>query len=211
MGFEANEEKLNDGTYPESENLTLARNLLTKALYLMGQSSLIMTNEVKIFVQKNGFPSFIDWDAIVVNTCWLIIQHVDEDVKFQVEMLQKMFENKKKKTPGEQKEPFTLVYFYYLTDRICKKRFGYQIFGTQNKADRTIKLPEDLISTYSRDIPSMCLGLVKNKLSEVDYVINQDQQNYFWSKAKDDAKATFEDNPPYQDSIIEKFIQKSLI
>jgi len=174
-----------------------AQTELKQALDIMVKNDSENRGIIREFLQNNPFPNIIDTDLKVANTCWEVLQHADDEPELQVRGLIKMLEARRStisKIPG-----ITLVYFYYLTDRITMNLYGYQYFGTQSNGKNLVSIPKDKLEEFMSDPAKYCLYLatIQNKNPEP-----ASQIAYLWVQALVDSKKVYSEELEYQDSII---------
>jgi hypothetical protein len=116
-----------------------------------------LEEESKQFIKNiGGFPGLTEFDSKVIDAAWVSYQHSDRDREFQKEGLKQMYECLKKNP-----ENLSLVYFYYLTDRITMGLYGYQFFGTQSDGENLIDLPDNLKENFINNPALFCTFLVE--------------------------------------------------
>ena len=79
---------------------------------------------LRSILEDIGWPSIECFSSEERNNAWLIAQHADNDVQFQIYCIQKMFE----KWKSSEIQPIHVVYLY---DRIEVNSGRKQLFGTQ--------------------------------------------------------------------------------
>jgi len=88
------------------------------------------TNRMKKIISKFGWPGKSSVGEHGANAAWLLVQHSDNDLKFQIRCLKLLKEALKK----EDVDPKHVA---YLTDRILVHQDKKQIFGTQFVSDKS--------------------------------------------------------------------------
>jgi len=201
LGFETSKEFYNKKPDEMGEKEKFAHSLFLEALALMEQARNELQPSLKEFIAKiGGFPSLLEFGVEVVVAVWLIYQHSDYDKEFQKEGLRQMYEIKK-----QNPENISLVYFYYLTDRLTMGLYDYQFFGTQSDSENTVALPDNLRPYFLKNPALFCTKLVETELPENLRIEPTDHEMLeLWQLAKDDNKQ--EDKG--QDGIIPDFLEK---
>lgn len=82
------------------------------------------TAELKEIIARCGWPDAARYDAPTTHAAWLLAQHADQDVEFQLQVLRLIKDNAIRDDIGRKE-------FAYLTDRIALKQTGKQVYGTQ--------------------------------------------------------------------------------
>ncbi len=115
--------------------------------------------QAKEIVAKHGFPGFSLVGKSGSSKFWAIIQHCDEDVKFQQKVLKFMrLEVLKKNADG--------IDYAYLTDRVLVNTNQKQLYGTQTRLNIQTKeyVPLPIRDELTVDKRRISVGL--NPLSE---------------------------------------------
>jgi len=178
------------------------------ALKLMEQEDEKNIQAVRAFLNTHGFPS-LTVSPLLVNTCWLIIQHADKYPELQIEALQKM--HLARSIHNDAKLPeISLVYFYYLTDRITMKKYQYQYqyqyFGTQSKGNYTQSLPDNLLEEFYVNPSGVCI-----KLASVKYETHPPDNHTMlnlWELAAKESTLRYGNDPKFQDVHTHEFVKK---
>jgi hypothetical protein len=135
----------------------VAYDLFLKAHAMMKDLEEESKPSLKEFIKNiGGFPGLTEFDSKVIDAAWVSYQHSDRDREFQKEGLKQMYECLKKNP-----ENLSLVYFYYLTDRITMGLYGYQFFGTQSDGENLIDLPDNLKENFINNPALFCTFLVE--------------------------------------------------
>lgn len=200
MGFKTDAKFYNKDRNEMEEIEIVAHSLFLESLALSKKNQKELQTALKEFIQKIGeFPGIKNFGIDVLVATWLIYQHSDNDRNLQKEGLLKMYETRKK-----DRENISLVYFYYLTDRITMGLYGYQFFGTQSNGNNLICLPEPIKANFKNNPSLFCTKLVESKLSQNSQEpAHKDDVLWLWQLADSD-KITTEG----QDCIVESFIEK---
>jgi hypothetical protein len=187
MGFETSAEFYNKNPNEMDEQEEFAHSLFLESLVLMQKARNELRHSLKELVTKiGGFPSLLEFGPKVVQTAWLIYQHSDDDKEFQKQGLTYMYEIRK-----QNPENISLVYFYYLTDRITTSLFDYQFFGTQSNGENLVTLPDNLKEYFKKNPTLFCTKLVETELPEnLKIPPKNSEMLELWQLAK-------EDNPTY--------------
>jgi len=83
------------------------------------------TKELKKIISKIGWPTFSKVGERAAHASWLLAQHT-KDNEFRERCLELMKEN----LNGVSKKDVA-----FLEDRVCLRKYGYQIYGTQVKSE----------------------------------------------------------------------------
>ncbi|ELX12009.1 hypothetical protein Jab_1c05980 [Janthinobacterium sp. HH01] len=82
------------------------------------------TGALKAIIRRCGWPDAARYDAPTARAAWLLAQHADHDVRFQMRVL-KLIRGSIAGDADSRKE------FAYLSDRISLKQKGKQVYGSQ--------------------------------------------------------------------------------
>ncbi len=120
-----------------------------------------------IYDKMGGWPKISVYGESTVNQYWLLVQHCDQNVLFQKEMLQKM------KPLLDKKEALSKNYAY-LEDRIAVNEKKKQKYGTQVRYSPENKVWEPLplldpkkVNDYRKSIGLKTLKSYLNEISQV--------------------------------------------
>jgi hypothetical protein len=151
------------------------------------------------FIEKYGFPGSVKFGIKAMSTAFIVYQHADKNIEMQKKGLMKMYESKQ-----ENPRNVSLVYFYYLTDRITMK-YGYQFFGTQENEKNLIKMPQEIMAEFMKDPAKCCAEILIKKLGNTEGLDENNTSDLYkiW-KLADDNKLSTEG----QESIIPEFLEK---
>ena len=151
------------------------------------------------FIEKYGFPGSVKFGIKEMSTAFIVYQHADKNIEMQKKGLMKMYESKQ-----ENPRNVSLVYFYYLTDRITMK-YGYQFFGTQENEKNLIKMPQEIMAEFMKDPAKCCAEILIKKLGNTEGLDENNTSDLYkiW-KLADDNKLSTEG----QESIIPEFLEK---
>jgi hypothetical protein len=125
---------------------------------------------LKEILKKYGFPNFDKVGKESSNNYWLCVQHCDDDVKFQNEVLTVMQKDVKKKKADSKN-------YAYLKDRVNLNSGKPQIYGTQvTYIDRTA-IPKELQNPRTVNKRRKEVGLEPiedylNKMTEMHRLMN---------------------------------------
>ena len=122
--------------------------------------------ELREIINEYGFPGFNLVGEDYSNSFWNIIQHQDNNIEFQKEVLEKM------KIECERNNASKL-YYAYLVDRVKVNSGELQIYGTQMQlnADSSSYEPKPVIELEKLDERRKEVGLVS--ISEYIDTMNQ--------------------------------------
>ncbi|AVR98849.1 DUF6624 domain-containing protein [Pseudoduganella armeniaca] len=112
------------------------------------------TAALKDIVARCGWPDAARHGEPAAHAAWLLAQHADHDVEFQLQALDLI-----RKTG--LRDALTRKEFAYLTDRIALKRSGKQVYGTQLKVvpAGVVLPPEEIDSIAAVDRRRAEVGL----------------------------------------------------
>lgn len=83
------------------------------------------TEELKKIISKIGWPTISKVGGKAAHASWLLAQHTRDD-KFREKCLELMKENS---------DDVSRKDIAFLEDRVCLKKYGYQVYGTQVKTE----------------------------------------------------------------------------
>ncbi|MEX0690183.1 MAG: DUF6624 domain-containing protein [Candidatus Paceibacterota bacterium] len=97
--------------------------------------------KLKQIINKIGWPTIDKVGRNGSQAAWLLVQHSDEDIKFQKKCLKLLKENKDSVNEAD---------IAYLTDRVLKNENKPQLYGTQLKQDDNGNLVPFLIKNKDK-------------------------------------------------------------
>ncbi len=121
--------------------------------------------EVKQIFHQHGYPGFSLVGEGGSKWFWAIVQHCDDDIKFQKEVLVQMAkEVKRKNASGED--------YAYLEDRVLVNGKHKQLYGTQTRYNNEThkRTPFPIQDSLKVDLRRKAVGLssLKDYLKEID-------------------------------------------
>ena len=151
----------------QSISLTMEEKLFKEQYILKGIIEKFETKSIHLIheiikLNSGKFPTIKDFGQEVVLACFIIFQHMDKSQRLSAEQyrgFKLMVESKIK-----NRNNISLVYLYYIVDRLTRGAYGYQFFGTQDNGDNTINLP---FSTQTlNQNPEKFMQLVDSKITQ---------------------------------------------
>lgn len=111
--------------------------------------------ELRSIIETYGFPGFDLVGEDYSNSFWNLIQHQDNNLEFQIEVLEKM------KVECE-KDNASRLYYAYLIDRVKVNSGENQIYGTQMQlnADSTSYEPKPVVDLENLETRRKEVGLI---------------------------------------------------
>jgi len=126
----------------------------------MGQADSVNKIKAKAIIKKYGYPGFNqvgEWS----NDFWAIVQHCDDDITFQEQVLALMKIEVAKNNADKNN-------YAYLTDRVLVNKKQKQIYGTQIHVDLKTHKAAPFPLKYPKQVDAlrkkMGLGLLKDYL-----------------------------------------------
>ena len=123
--------------------------------------------EVKQIFHQYGYPGFSLVGESGSNRFWAIVQHCDDDIKFQKEVLAQMEKEVKQHNASGEK-------YAYLKDRVLTNEGHKQLYGTQTRYNKETHkhLPFPIQDSLNVDTRRKAVGLapLKDYLKEIDAV-----------------------------------------
>lgn len=109
------------------------------------------TAYLKAFVESSGWPTLSSYGHEAVRAAWLLVQHADHDLDFQVKCLELM-----KTLP---KNEIILSNIAYLEDRILVAKGEPQLYGTQFYKDGKSFSPQPIKDEEFLEVRRAVMGL----------------------------------------------------
>src|SRR6266481_3961143 len=135
-----------------------AKDQLARAKYFNGEGEPDLeldkknTTRLKEIVEEIGWPGISKVGPTSSNNAWLLAQHSDHDIAFQIECLTLM--------KAEQKNEVAQKNIAFLEDRILVNKGLPQIYGTQFKKDSFGKwLPKPIENRNDLNVRRLGMGL----------------------------------------------------
>lgn len=121
------------------------------------------TRWLKKLVMEKGWPSISRVGPIASTAAWLLVQHADDDIVFQAQMLKFM-------TPLAKKKDLDPANYALLADRVTFALTGHQIYGSQMMCEKgkLIPLPLENPTEVNERRHSVGLGTVKERIKEME-------------------------------------------
>lgn len=128
----------------------------------LAKSDTVRSRRMKRIVNKYGWPTKKLVGERASHFAWLLIQHADNDVKFQEYCLKLIKET-------EQDDKVTKMQVAFLTDRVLVNKGKSQIYGTQFYVDKNGKIiPRQIFDLPHLDGRRKIMGLRSFKEYKVE-------------------------------------------
>lgn len=119
----------------------------------LAKSDTVRSRRMKRIVNKYGWPTKKLVGKRSLHFAWLLVQHADNDVRFQEYCLKLIKET-------EQDDKVTKMQIAFLTDRVLVNKGKPQVYGTQFYADKNGKIiPRPIFNLSHLDDRRKTIGL----------------------------------------------------
>lgn len=195
--------KINSMTF-EDQKLRLKRIQTTNSeeIQLLNQqiniSDLRNLNEARKIIKQNGWPKISDVGRDGQNNFWLVVQHADQDVRFQKWALSEM--EKHLKTNEIDLENYAFLHDRVQCNLNYKQLYGTQVIWTQNGMASNFRpiLKENLVDKRRKSLKLLPLkiyaltyGFNYKEISSKQAKVNDDRDLELTKQLIDSAKTSY--------------------